>query len=150
MRLGTDVLDQLAAAVRDAEGLVFDLAGRAGNVPIVGSGVGAFAGQLFGNLLDAALTGQLAYCPHLGNPLVTFAAAWRPGELWCAECALTKMALSGPEDLTCDRCRKVVPTIRGCNVQGGPVVMSFGLCQPCYAIETAAQIRSGTRARRRR
>ncbi len=133
--------DQLGEAARDAERVMFRAAGQEEKVPhrpAGGPGLG-FAAHVLGDLHLASVAGTLRVCPHLTYPQVVQAAAWRPGEMWCVLCAPAQMILVGDEDRTCDRCRKVYPTIRACMAQSGPVVLSYGLCARCDREDLAEQ-----------
>jgi hypothetical protein len=84
----------------------------------------------------AALTATTArVCPHVGtSPRVVHAAVWAPGIVVCPAC--THLLTPTPtEDTICDRCRRTVPAIYAATVALGPLLLAYGLCDPC---QTAA------------
>jgi hypothetical protein len=104
-----------------------------------------------------ALAGQLTLCPDLSYdaPKPSFWCAWAPGRIRCVKCADTasRRIHGTAEDRRCDHCRKIRPVIhRGAMELPSvvvdlpirakcvpPVIVVFGLCPRCHAIDTQEQ-----------
>ncbi|GGM81632.1 hypothetical protein GCM10012275_60330 [Longimycelium tulufanense] len=85
------------------------------------------------DLLAALAARRVRCCAHLAPaPRVAHAALWRPGLLLCSAC-VGLLAADPVEDATCDRCRRHVRRILPGTVALGPILLAYGLCQPCAA-----------------
>jgi len=84
-------------------------------------------------LYAAMVKGTARPCPHITTaPRVLHAALWAPGVIACTGCAPALLApASDSEDCTCDRCRTTVGRIHPAAVAAGPLLLTFGLCDPC-------------------
>ena len=83
-----------------------------------------------------AQAGTLRQCGHLGAYTRAGIALWSMVAR-CVDC-LPLDRLSGPADLTCDRCGNVCEGIIHPGVVAlGPFIVSFGLCPACQRREAA-------------
>ncbi|GGM82277.1 hypothetical protein GCM10012275_61130 [Longimycelium tulufanense] len=81
----------------------------------------------------ALITGQVRGCAHLADgPRVAHAAVWAPGYLVCPHC-VAALAPDPVEDATCDRCRRPAGRLFAGTVALGPILLAYGLCEPCAA-----------------
>lgn len=122
----TAVADQVAAASRDAVGVLDHMADHHG----MRRGA-TVADRWLRRLVDDAMRHP---CPHLRHPQVAFVIAHQR-RLACARCQHdAALAVRGTaEDGTCDRCRRRQPGDRLINAMtsAGPLLVPLGLCARC-------------------
>jgi hypothetical protein len=125
----TAARDQLEAATAHAGRIVADLITRHGGRQ--GADTTGWANALLAALTAAVAAGNGRLCPHITTaPTVVYAVAWAPGHLMCDRC-IAQLTPPGDEDTTCDRCRRQAAPIHPGATTAGPIVLTFGLCQPC-------------------
>lgn len=143
----TALADQLTAAVRDAD-RANQAMHEAGRITLTyQADTTPWLSSQFARLTAAMQNGTARYCPHLAHgPRVTFAAAWAPGSLVCAQCA-PALAPDAAEDSTCDKCRRRVALLHARTATFGPLIFAYGLCSGCDRSEPGG--RQQARSRRR-
>ena len=118
--------------------------------PVIHKLVGRMTAKLAGRML----AGEPTTCKHLSytSPAVAFWAAWKPGELRCAQCIgrVGRQTHGTSEDFRCDACRRPAgPIITKCSahlpavvIDGPPplplaslppTILVLGLCGRCVA-----------------
>ena len=128
--------DQIDAATRDTWAAAARMA-TAGRYTLQWCRPGPFVRELAADLDERARTGRLQMCEHAKSPTTVIFAAWDRRAV-CAGCAQTRAkAIRGTrEDKTCDRCRRVGPSLlTTTTVPLGPVLLLFGLCRRCMRAE---------------
>ena len=131
----TALLDQLHAAVRDADAVLHRAAARHRYAETIAPASPWLCQLVNGVLGPTVRTARL--CSHLrgdSSPEVVFLAAHRR-RVECASCALrTSLATVGTEeDRRCDRCRGLVPAgqVEVITWAVGPMLVSAGHCRGC-------------------
>jgi hypothetical protein len=82
-------------------------------------------------LARSIVSGQARGCPHItAAPCIVHAAVWAPGILTCTDCRAALTA-DPDEDTTCDRCRRRGRPLHTAVTAVGPILLGYGLCQPC-------------------
>lgn len=133
----TALLDQLAAADRDAEG-VFRLAADQNGAELgYGTADGSMPAWLAERVREIgtrAAAGRIRRCRHLRSPGLSIVALWRPDRLLCPAC-LPDIAIRGtPEDFACDGCGRPAGRISSGLIRFGPVFIAWGSCDKCRGI----------------
>lgn len=128
--------DQFGAASRDASQALHTLA-RAEGVHVHTGPADQWLTDRVRDLTHALTTGTGYVCPHLpAAPRVVYAAAWAPGQVVCEHCT-NQLIPDHTEDITCDRCR--TRRVRHLGAAAfGPVLLGYGLCEPCLTATTDA------------
>ena len=123
----TAYADQYDAATSHAHRVLDRIAehGRTRPMPVAGNQWLAKA------LCRALLGGNARICPHLGaSPTIAHMAVWAPGVLVCPQC-VPALAPDPADETRCDRCHRHADPIHPAMASAGPVLIAFGLCEPC-------------------
>jgi hypothetical protein len=128
------VADQAQAATAEGNAFLGTLAGVTSAVPVRSGPVT----MGFWRELAARLTsGDITTCPHtdLASPLAVFWAPYLPGLIACGPCHEKAVIPEGLQIVASS-----VPVQESAAVPGamwGPVLLHFGLCTACTAIDQA-------------
>jgi hypothetical protein len=132
--------DQLHAACRDARRII-DLGAMTG-MRRFDREPGPFVSSLLEDVTAAAMAGTLRSCRHLRGrgPAPSWVIAWRGARVSCTPCAYDVLAgvIGTPEDSVCDVCRETDQRLRPVVGAAGPLLVVFGACPGCFALEGAA------------
>ena len=154
----TSLLDQAQAATDHAHGILHNIAIRCGGRETwrtPGKVSTALAARMQTRMLTQAEAGVPTLCEHLSfvRPAPSYWLAYAPGKLRCGPCAqrAARRIRGTSEDQRCDHCRRparpgihpaatalpaMVVDIAPMPLTGlPPIVLMFGLCGPCKALD---------------
>lgn len=129
----TALLDQIDAASADAERRLMQAGDTLGKTPVYGVG-GPWLLNRQQRFAIRQAFGHVQACRHVGHsPQVVYVLAWDIDRVYCAYCCFGAIrAMHGQdEDTRCDVCRKRGRKLHSGAIAVGPVVVNYGVCQPC-------------------
>lgn len=127
----TALEDQHQAAERGAGNVLADFAAFTGGTVGQVATSPWLAAQIRG-IYTALAAGEAAVCEHVAaGPCAMLACLWKPDTVVCDQCAPALLVVACAAADSCDRCHAEGVPIHSTALSTGPLVLVYGLCEPC-------------------